>query len=61
MTLNALLWFSRTHTAVRFTTETLVMKRLPRTACSDQADGEVEKDTVTFNEEKGEDTVVGRT
>ena len=29
-------------------------------ACSDQADGKVEKDTVTFYEEKGEDTLVRR-
>ena len=28
-------------------------------ACSDQADGKVEKDIITFSEEKRSDTVVG--
>ena len=35
-----------------------VHSSIPREACFDQADVKVEKDIMTFNEEKGEDTLV---
>ena len=36
----------------------IVTKRLPREACFDQGDGQVEKDVVTLSGEEDEDTLV---
>ena len=56
--LNAARCFSGTHASVRFTRETFVDNRLPREACFDQGDVEVEKDILTFNEEEDEHTLM---
>ena len=56
--LNATRCFSGTHATVRFTQGNIRDKRLPREACFDLGDVEVEKDIVTFNTEEHEDTVV---
>ena len=50
--MNAARCFSGTHATVRFTKETA------GEACFDLGDVEVEKDTVTFNEEEDEDILV---
>ena len=44
--LDAALCFSGTHANVRFTRETFVDKRLPREACLDLGDGQVERETL---------------
>ena len=56
--LNATRCFSGTHATVRFTQGNIRDKRLPREACFDLGDVEVEKDIVTFNGEEDEDTLV---
>ena len=56
--MNAAQCFTGTNATVRFTKETSVTKRLSREACFDLGDARAEKDSVTFNEEEDEDTLV---
>ena len=56
--LNAARCFSGTHADREIYQRNIRDKRLPGEACFDLGDVKVEKDTVTFNEEEDEDTLV---